>query len=344
MSHLLEVKNLQTHFQTRAGVVRAVDGVSFQLERGELLGLVGESGCGKSVTALSIMRLVAPPGRVVGGEVLFDGEDLLKLSESKMRAIRGDDVAMIFQDPMTSLNPVFKVGEQIAEALRLHRGMNRRQAREAAVAAMREVSIPDPERRADDYPHQLSGGMRQRVMIAMALACDPKLLIADEPTTALDVTIQAQILELLNELRRTRELAVLLITHDLGVVAEVADRVAVMYTGRIVEQSPVEELFARPKHPYTEGLLRSVPKLTTAEVGKVERLQSIEGVVPKLTQLPTGCHFAPRCPHRMPRCSEEPLPLYPLEGNVEVRCVLYDLASAVAADHQAEQEKGSTAT
>jgi oligopeptide/dipeptide ABC transporter ATP-binding protein len=336
MSHLLEVKNLQTHFATRAGVVRAVDGVSFRLERGELLGLVGESGCGKSVTAMSLMRLVSPPGKIVGGEVLFEGEDLLRLSESKMRAIRGDDIAMIFQDPMTSLNPVFKVGEQIAEALRLHRGMNRAQARAAAVAAMREVSIPDPERRADDYPHQLSGGMRQRVMIAMALACDPKLLIADEPTTALDVTIQAQILELLNELRRTRELAVLLITHDLGVVAEVADRVAVMYTGRIVEQSPVRELFARPKHPYTEGLLRSVPKLTTAEVGKVERLQSIEGVVPRLTQLPTGCHFAPRCPHRMPRCTEEPLPLYPLEGNVEVRCVLYDLASAVAADHQAE--------
>jgi oligopeptide/dipeptide ABC transporter ATP-binding protein len=336
MKHLLEVKNLQTHFATRAGVVRAVDGVSFHLERGELLGLVGESGCGKSVTALSIMRLVAPPGRVVGGEVLFDGEDLLKLPESKMRAIRGDDVAMIFQDPMTSLNPVFKVGEQIAEALRLHRGMNRAQARRAAVAAMREVSIPDPERRADDYPHQLSGGMRQRVMIAMALACDPKLLIADEPTTALDVTIQAQILELLNELRRTRELAVLLITHDLGVVAEVADRVAVMYTGRIVEQSPVQELFARPKHPYTEGLLRSVPKLTAAEAEKAVRLQSIEGVVPKLTQLPTGCHFAPRCPHRMPRCTEDPLPLYPLEHGVEVRCVLYDLASAVAADHQAE--------
>ncbi|HVG30021.1 MAG TPA: ABC transporter ATP-binding protein [Pyrinomonadaceae bacterium] len=336
MAHLLEVKNLQTHFRTRAGVVRAVDGVSFHLGRGELLGLVGESGCGKSVTAMSLMRLVSPPGEVVGGEVLFEGEDLLKLSESKMRAIRGDDIAMIFQDPMTSLNPVFKVGEQIAEALRLHRGMNRRQAREAAVAAMREVSIPDPERRADDYPHQLSGGMRQRVMIAMALACDPKLLIADEPTTALDVTIQAQILELLNELRRTRELAVLLITHDLGVVAEVADRVAVMYTGRIVEQSPVAELFARPKHPYTEGLLRSVPKLTAAEAEKAVRLQSIEGVVPKLTQLPTGCHFAPRCPHRMPRCTEDPLPLYPLEGNVEVRCVLYDLASAVAADTHAE--------
>jgi peptide/nickel transport system ATP-binding protein/oligopeptide transport system ATP-binding protein len=336
MTHLLEVKNLQTHFRTRAGVVRAVDGVSFYLERGELLGLVGESGCGKSVTALSLMRLVAPPGRIVGGEILFDGVDLLKLSESKMRAIRGDDIAMIFQDPMTSLNPVYTVGEQIAEALRLHRGMKRGEAKRAAVAAMEEVSIPDPARRADDYPHQLSGGMRQRVMIAMALACDPKLLIADEPTTALDVTIQAQILELLNELRRTRSLAVLLITHDLGVVAEVADRVAVMYTGRIVEESPVEELFARPKHPYTEGLLRSVPKLTAAGVEKATRLQSIEGVVPKLTELPTGCHFAPRCPHRMPRCSEEPLPLYPLENGVEVRCVLYDLASAVAADHQTE--------
>jgi oligopeptide/dipeptide ABC transporter ATP-binding protein len=341
MAHLLEVKNLQTHFQTRAGVVRAVDGVSFRLERGELLGLVGESGCGKSVTALSIMRLVAPPGRIVGGEILFEGEDLLKFSESRMRAIRGDDVAMIFQDPMTSLNPVFKVGEQIAEALRLHRGMNHKQARAAAIEAMQEVSIPDPARRADDYPHQLSGGMRQRVMIAMALACDPKLLIADEPTTALDVTIQAQILELLNELRRTRELAVLLITHDLGVVAEVADRVAVMYTGRIVEESPVNELFARPKHPYTEGLLRSVPKLTVAEVEKVERLQSIEGVVPKLTELPDGCHFAPRCPHRMPRCTAEEIPLYPLAGDVEVRCVLYDLASAVATDNQAEHDKKS---
>ena len=341
MSHLLEVKNLQTQFRTRAGVVRAVDGVSFRLGRGELLGLVGESGCGKSVTALSVMRLVAPPGKIVGGEVLFDGEDLLKASESRLREIRGDDIAMIFQDPLTSLNPVYTVGEQIAEALRLHRKMNHRQAREAAVEAMREVSIPDPARRADDYPHQLSGGMRQRVMIAMALACGPKLLIADEPTTALDVTIQAQILELLDELRRTRELAVLLITHDLGVVAEVADRVAVMYTGRIVEESPVAELFARPKHPYTEGLLRSVPKLSVKDVQKAERLQSIEGTVPKLTDLPPGCHFAPRCPHRMPRCTEGVIPLYPLAGGVEVRCVLYDLAAAVAADHQTEQEKGS---
>src|ERR1700704_1272428 len=277
MSHLLEVKNLATHFPTRAGLVRAVNGVSFHLDRGELLGLVGESGCGKSITALSIMRLVAPPGEIVSGEILFDGRDLLKFSNAEMRALRGNDIAMIFQDPMTSLNPVFTVGEQIAEALRLHRKLSRKDARAAAVEAMREVSIPDPARRIDDYPHQLSGGMRQRVMIAMALACDPKLLIADEPTTALDVTIQAQILELLNELRKNRELAVLLITHDLGVVAEVADRVAVMYTGRIVEESPVDELFARPKHPYTEGLLRSVPRLTAKDVAKAERLQTIEG-------------------------------------------------------------------
>src|SRR5258705_48885 len=337
MSHLLEVRNLQTHFPTRAGLVRAVDGVSFYLDRGELLGLVGESGCGKSMTALSIMRLISPPGKIVCGEIIFDGNDLLKLPEADMRQIRGDDIAMIFQDPMTSLNPVFKVGEQIAEALRLHRKMSRREARLAAIDAMREVSIPDPERRVDDYPHQLSGGMRQRVMIAMALACNPKLLIADEPTTALDVTIQAQILELLDELRKNRELAVLLITHDLGVVAEVADRVAVMYTGRIVEESPVEELFARPKHPYTEGLLRSVPKLTSEYVTKKERLETIEGVVPSPTDLPPGCHFAPRCSHRMPRCTLEEIPLYDLEGDVKVRCVLYDLAAAVTADHQAER-------
>src|SRR5436190_1892003 len=324
MSHLLEVKNLATHFPTRAGLVRAVDGVSFHLDRGELLGLVGESGCGKSMTALSIMRLIAPPGKIVRGEVLFEERNLLKLSNTEMRDVRGNDIAMIFQDPMTSLNPVFTVGEQIAEALRLHRHLSRKAARAAAIAAMHEVSIPDPALRADDYPHQLSGGMRQRVMIAMALACDPKVLIADEPTTALDVTIQAQVLELLNNLRRTRDLAVLLVTHDLGVVAEVADRVAVMYTGKIVEESPVNELFARPKHPYTEGLLRSVPRLTTGAAKKEPRLQTIEGAVPRLTALPPGCHFEPRCPYRMPRCREQDIPLYPVGNGIAARCVLFD--------------------
>jgi oligopeptide/dipeptide ABC transporter ATP-binding protein len=336
VTHLLKVENLQTHFPTRAGLVRAVNGVSFHLDRGELLGLVGESGCGKSITALSIMRLIAPPGKIAGGEILFDGKNLLQLSEPEMRQMRGDDIAMIFQDPMTSLNPVFRVGEQIAEALRLHRKLSRKDARLAAIEAMREVSIPDPARRADDYPHQLSGGMRQRVMIAMALASNPKLLIADEPTTALDVTIQAQILELLDGLRKSRELAVLLITHDLGVVAEVADRVAVMYTGKIVEESSVEELFARPRHPYTEGLLRSVPKLTVEHVAKKERLETIEGVVPSPTDLPPGCHFAPRCQYRMPRCTEGEIPLYDLEGGVKVRCVLFDLAAAVTADKQVD--------
>jgi peptide/nickel transport system ATP-binding protein/oligopeptide transport system ATP-binding protein len=283
------------------------------------------------------MRLIAPPGKIVSGEILFDGKDLLKVSDSEMRQMRGDDIGMIFQDPMTSLNPVYTIGEQIAEALRLHQKLSRKQAKQAAIDAMREVAIPDPSRRVADYPHQLSGGMRQRVMIAMALACNPRLLIADEPTTALDVTIQAQILELLNELRKQRELAVLLITHDLGVVAEVADRVAVMYTGRIVEESPVGELFARPKHPYTEGLLRSVPKLTSEHVAKKERLETIEGTVPRPTDLPPGCHFAPRCSHWMPRCSEEEIPLYELEGAVKVRCVLFDLAAAVTADHHAVQ-------
>jgi peptide/nickel transport system ATP-binding protein/oligopeptide transport system ATP-binding protein len=333
-THLLEVKNLRTQFPTRAGLVRAVDDVSFYIDRGELLGLVGESGCGKSMTALSIMRLIAPPGKIVAGEILFEGRDLLRFSNREMRAVRGDDIAMIFQDPMTSLNPVFTVGEQIAEALRLHRGLSRKAARKGAVEAMREVAIPDPETRADDYPHQLSGGMRQRVMIAMALACDPKLLIADEPTTALDVTIQAQILELLDHLRKTRELGVLLITHDLGVVAEVADRVCVMYTGKVVEESPVDELFARPKHPYTEGLLRSVPKLTMKDVVKSERLQTIEGVVPSPLNVPPWCHFEPRCPYRMPRCREGEIPFYPAGEGVIVRCVLYDPATRAASTTQ----------
>ncbi len=321
---LLEVTNLRTQFSTRAGLVKAVDGVSFSIGEGELVGLVGESGCGKSITALSIMRLVSAPGKIVNGSILFKGEDLVRASTDRLRQIRGNDIAMIFQDPMTSLNPVFTVGEQIAEALRLHRNLNRKQAWEAAVDAMREVAIPSPERRVLDYPHQLSGGMRQRVMIAMALACDPELLIADEPTTALDVTIQAQILELLDELRVSRKLAVLLITHDLGVVAEVADRVCVMYTGKIVEESGVDELFADPKHPYTRGLLRSVPKLTLAGIDKAERLQTIDGTVPNPTHLPHGCHFAPRCEFRMDICTEGEIPLITQPSGAKVRCVLYD--------------------
>jgi peptide/nickel transport system ATP-binding protein len=324
MSHLLEVKNLQTHFPTRAGLVKAVNDVSFYINEGELLGLVGESGCGKSITALSVMRLIAPPGKIFGGEITFKGENLLQATDERMREIRGNDIAMIFQDPMTSLNPVYTVGEQIAEALRLHRKLNKKDAWNAAIKSMEEVSIPDPSRRVNDYPHQLSGGMRQRVMIAMALACDPELLIADEPTTALDVTIQAQILELLDELRKTRKLAVLLITHDLGVVAEVADRVCVMYTGRIVEESGVDELFRKPKHPYTEGLLKSVPKLREFGNEKETRLSTIQGTVPSPTNLPEGCHFAPRCPYRFERCVHEPMPLFELEKEVEVRCVLYE--------------------
>ncbi len=325
MNHLLEVENLQTHFPTRAGLVKAVNDVSFYVDESEMLGLVGESGCGKSITALSVMRLISPPGRIAGGSIRFKGEELTTASDARMREIRGDDISMIFQDPMTSLNPVFSVGEQIAEALRLHRNMNKAQAWQAAIDAMHEVSIPDPSRRVKDYPHQLSGGMRQRVMIAMALACNPELLIADEPTTALDVTIQAQILDLLNNLRETRKLAVLLITHDLGVVAEVADRVCVMYTGKIVEESPVEEIFEKPKMPYTQGLLRSVPKLSGAEIEKSSRLETIEGTVPSPTNLPEGCHFAPRCEFCMEGiCTTGEIPLYQLENNVKVRCVLYD--------------------
>jgi peptide/nickel transport system ATP-binding protein/oligopeptide transport system ATP-binding protein len=304
--------------------VRAVNDVSFSVDEGQLVGLVGESGCGKSITALSIMRLIYPPGKIAAGSIRFKGEELTTIGEDRMREIRGNDIAMIFQDPMTSLNPVYTVGEQIAEALRLHRKLDKKAAWTAAIEAMREVSIPSPERRANDYPHQLSGGMRQRVMIAMALACDPELLIADEPTTALDVTIQAQILELLDELRRTRKLAVLLITHDLGVVAETADRVCVMYTGKIVEESGVDVLFAEPKHPYTRGLFNSVPKLSTDAIERETRLQTIEGTVPSPTDLPPGCHFAPRCKYRMPECELGEIPLYQLENGVRVRCILFD--------------------
>jgi peptide/nickel transport system ATP-binding protein/oligopeptide transport system ATP-binding protein len=333
MPHLLEVNNLETHFPTRAGLVKAVNNVSFYIDEGELLGLVGESGCGKSITALSIMRLISPPGRIAGGSIKFKGEELTTAATERMRDIRGNDIAMIFQDPMTSLNPVFTVGEQIAEALRLHRKLDRKKAWDAAIEAMKEVSIPSPERRVKDYPHQLSGGMRQRVMIAMALACDPELLIADEPTTALDVTIQAQILELLDELRETRKLAVLLITHDLGVVAETADRVCVMYTGKVVEESGVGAVFERPRHPYTQGLLRSVPKLSAEHIEKVSRLQTIDGTVPSPTNLPDGCHFAPRCEFRMERCVHGEIPLYQLVNDVKVRCVLYD-------EESIEGEKG----
>ncbi len=324
MSHLLEVQNLQTQFPTKDGIVKAVDDVSFFIDEGELLGLVGESGCGKSITALSIMRLISHPGKIVGGSINFKGRELTIASENEMRAIRGNDIAMIFQDPMTSLNPVYTVGEQIAEALRLHRNLNKKDAWDAAISAMEEVAIPSPSRRVNDYPHQLSGGMRQRVMIAMALACGPELLIADEPTTALDVTIQAQILELLNELRETRQLAILLITHDLGVVAETADRVCVMYTGKIVEESPVDDMFEDPKHPYTRGLLNSVPKLTDIDSEKEVRLSTIEGVVPSPTELPPGCHFAPRCAFKKDICELGDIELRQIDENIKVRCVLFE--------------------
>jgi len=299
---LLEVLNLETHFATGGGVFKAVDGISFNLKRGETLGLVGESGCGKSVTSLSIMRLVpSPPGRIAGGQVKLSGRDLLKLSPAEMRAVRGADIAMIFQEPMTSLNPVQPIGQQIAESILLHRTSTEAEARARAIELLRLVRIPSPEQRVDDYPHQLSGGMRQRVMIAMALACDPQVLIADEPTTALDVTIQAQILELLRELRERLGMAIILITHDLGVVAELADRVAVMYAGRIVEEAPVEALFGDPQHPYTLGLLASIP----GAAGDDEELTAIEGVVPSPYAQPAGCRFNPRCPFAIDRCRSE---------------------------------------
>ncbi|HXY99529.1 MAG TPA: ABC transporter ATP-binding protein [Stellaceae bacterium] len=304
---VLEVAGLKTVFFTRQGLLTAVDGVSFSLNRGETLAVVGESGCGKSMTALSLLRLVPdPPGRIVAGSVRLEGRELLSLDEDAMRAVRGNEISMIFQEPMTSLNPVLTVGRQVAEALRLHQDLSRRAAMEKAVEMLRLVRIPEPQQRVHEYPHQLSGGMRQRAMIAMALACHPKVLIADEPTTALDVTIQAQILDLMLELQRRLGTAILLITHDLGVVAETAQRVVVMYAGRKVEEAPVEALFEAPLHPYTQALLQSIPRLTLA-AGEAapRRLKEIPGMVPSLIDLPPGCAFAPRCGFADARCRGE---------------------------------------
>ena len=310
MAALLEVRDLQTHFQTRGGVVRAVEGVSWDVAEGETVALVGESGCGKSVSALSIMRLVAPPaGRIVGGQILFKGRDLLTLSEDEMRRIRGREIGMIFQEPMTSLNPVLTIGRQLTEGLEIHLGMSTTQSKDRAVEMLGMVGIPDGARRLSQYPHQFSGGMRQRMMIAMALACNPKLVLADEPTTALDVTIQAQILELMKGLSRRLGAAMLIITHNLGVVARYADRVNVMYAGRIIERGTARELYGNPSHPYTLGLLRSVPRL---DEPRRARLAPIDGQPPDLTRLPAGCAFAPRCAFRVERCAHEVPSLTPV--------------------------------
>ena len=329
MEPLLRVERLTTVFdqagvgarQPTPGVISAVDDVSFEIHAGETLGLVGESGSGKSVTALSIMRLVQPPGRIAAGRILFKGRDLLALDEPAMRAVRGAEISLIFQEPMTALNPVFRVGDQIAEALVVHGRASRRDAREKAIELLGAVRIPDPAARVRDYPHQLSGGMRQRVLIAIALACQPSLVIADEPTTALDVTIQAQILDLLREMKAAFHLSLLLITHDLGVIAETADRVAVMYAGRIVETGPVRSIFRQPAHPYTRGLLASMPG---GAPGK--RLRAIEGSVPLLGALPPGCAFNPRCPDRFEPCTSVPPPDYPAGAEQTAKCYLHDPA------------------
>lgn len=317
---LLEVKELQTRFYTEDGVVKAVEGVSFDLSEGETLGLVGESGCGKSVTMLSILRLIPnPPGLIVGGHVMFDGEDLLAIDEEQMRHIRGNKIAMVFQEPMTSLNPVFTVGRQIIESLELHRDLYGTQAREEAVRLLRMVGIPDAERRVDHYPHQFSGGMRQRVMIAMALSCNPKLLIADEPTTAVDVTIQAQLLEIMKRLTREFGTALILVTHNLGMVARYADKVSVMYAGRIVESAPSLELYGNPRHPYTVGLLKSVPRL---DESVKERLIPIDGLPPSLIDLPPLCNFLPRCVYAVDRCRQEEPQMVSVGDNHYARCWL----------------------
>jgi oligopeptide/dipeptide ABC transporter ATP-binding protein len=320
---LLEIKGLRTSFHTRDGVVKAVDGIDFHVDRGEIMGLVGESGCGKSVTSLSVMRLVARPGRIEAGEILFDGQDLLKLSEDEMRKIRGERIGMIFQQPTSSLNPVWRVGDQIEEVLRIHRGMKGKAAEGRALELLRMVGIPDPKRRLEAFPHEMSGGMAQRVMIAMALACEPELLIADEPTTALDVTIQAQILDLMRNLRDETDTAIVFITHDLGVVAEMCDRVAVMYAGEIVEETDVVSLFREPLHPYTKGLIGSIPV-----VGDVkDELAVIPGNVPNLIDLPKGCRFAPRCLTRIEENVDLALDVHPelraVDSGHDVRCWVY---------------------
>jgi oligopeptide transport system ATP-binding protein len=318
MSALLQVKDLRTHFFTDEGVVRAVDGISYDVEEGETMGLVGESGCGKSVSALSILRLIPnPPGKIVGGEVWFDGRDLLKVNEEEIRHVRGNRIAMIFQEPMTSLNPVLTIGRQITEALELHLKMNRSAANHRAVELLELVGIPEAHTRLKDYPHQFSGGMRQRVMIAMALSCNPKLLLADEPTTALDVTIQAQILEILARLSSEFKTAVIIITHNLGVVARYADRVNVMYAGKIVESGSAREIYGRPRHPYTLGLLRSVPRLDEA---RRDKLVPIEGLPPDLANIPPGCSFYPRCSYRIDRCRAEEPPLMLVDAKHYAAC------------------------
>ncbi|KAF0197218.1 MAG: peptide/nickel transport system ATP-binding protein [Bacillota bacterium] len=314
---LIDVRNIRTTFHIKEGVVPAIEGVSLQIGRQETVAIVGESGCGKSVTALTIMRLIqSPPGRIEQGAVIFEGEDLLKASEKRMRQIRGNDIAMIFQEPMTSLNPLLTVGFQIEESLILHQSLSKQEAYHKALGMLKRVDIPAPEQRMHEYPHQLSGGMRQRVMIAMALSCSPKLLIADEPTTALDVTIQAQIMILMNSLREEMGMAIMLITHDLGVVANMADRVIVMYAGQVVEEAPVNDLFAHPQHPYTQGLLLSVPRLDA----RVSKLNTISGTVPNLLYLPRGCRFNPRCSYAQERCQIESPGLTQVNDAHSVRC------------------------
>ncbi len=317
---MLKIENLKVHFDTDDGVLYAVDGVNLHIDRGETLGVVGESGCGKSVTAMTIMKLLPmPPGRIAAGQIWFEGQDLVQANEAVMRQLRAREIAMIFQEPMTSLNPVLSVGEQIAESLRLHEGLSNKQALAKAAEMLGLVNIPRPSQRVNDSPHQVSGGMRQRVMIAMALSCKPKLLIADEPTTALDVTIQAQILDLLNQLKSQMGMSIMLITHAMGVVAETAQRVVVMYAGRVVEEASVDDLFGSPSHPYTQGLIRSIPRIDLDSVHK-QRLQAIPGLVPKLINPPIGCRFAPRCPHANERCAMEMPELRELTSGHKVAC------------------------